>query len=395
MNRYRTFIATPRVARMLSSALLARLPLGMTALAIVLVIREQGGSFALAGLASGLFTFANAACSPLQGRLIASYGPARVVSVSVVAHSIGLAGLATEAHVGASAPVIVSIALVAGPFVPPISACSRGLWPILARDPAALETAYALDAVSQELLWTSGPLIVATAASISSAILAVWLAALFTLVGGLWFATAPTLRAQRPTRSRAHPGVKVLDGFGLVAVLVAMALAGVGNGALALGLPALASHLGVRTASGPLLAMLSLGSLAGGLVHGGRAWSTPARSRYRALLGLSGVLALPVAVAPNVPVALLLSGVAGVPWAAMMSCQFALVNTVAHTGTATEAFAWNTSALVIGIAGGTAVAGVLVDAIGASGPFLLNCAACLAACGVTWTGGIHGLDVAH
>jgi MFS family permease len=395
MNRYREFIATPRVARVLGSALLARLPIGMIMLAIVLVIRERGGSFALAGLASGLFTFANAACSPLQGRLMATFGPARVVWVSVVAHSIALAGLATAAHVGAPAPVIVTIALVAGPFVPPISACSRSLWPILTGDKAGLETAYALDAVSQELLWTSGPLIVATAASITSAILAVWLAALFTLVGGLWFATAPTLRAQRPTRSRAHPGEKVLGSFGLVAVLVAMALAGIGNGALALGLPALASHLGVRAASGPLLAMLSLGSLGGGLIHGGRSWRAPARSRYRALLGLAGVLALPVAAAPNVPVALLLSAVAGVPWAAMMSCQFSLVNTVAHPGTATEAFAWNTSALVIGIAAGTALAGVLVDAIGVSGPVILNCVACLAAWGMTWTGGIHSFDVAH
>jgi predicted MFS family arabinose efflux permease len=174
-----------------------------------------------------------------------------------------------------------------------------------------------------------------------------------------------------------------------------MALAGIGNGALALGLPALASHLGVRAASGPLLAMLSLGSLGGGLIHGGRSWRAPARSRYRALLGLAGVLALPVAAAPNVPVALLLSAVAGVPWAAMMSCQFSLVNTVAHPGTATEAFAWNTSALVIGIAAGTALAGVLVDAIGVSGPVILNCVACLAAWGMTWTGGIHSFDVAH
>ena len=395
MSRYRAFIATPRAARVLGSALLARLPIGMSSLAIVLVIRERGGSFALAGLASGLFTFANAACSPLQGRLIASFGPARVVWVSVVANSVALAGLATAAQVGAPAPVIVTIALAAGPFVPPISACSRGLWPILARDHASLETAYALDAVSQELLWTSGPLIVAVAASISSAVLAVWLAALFTLVGGLWFATAPTLRAQRPTRSRAHPGERVLGSLGLVAMLVAMALAGVGNGALALGLPALASHLGVRTASGPLLAMLSLGSLAGGLLHGGRTWRIPAQMRYQLLLGLAGVLALPVAVAPDVPVALVLSAVAGAPWAAMMSCQFSLVNTVAHAGTATEAFAWNTSALVVGIAVGTAVAGILVDAIGVSGPFILNGLACLAAWGMTWTGGIHRLDVAH
>jgi MFS family permease len=395
MSRYRAFIATPGVARVLASALLARLPLGMSALAILLVIRERGGSFALAGLASGLFTFANAACSPLQGRLMTRFGAARVVCVTVVAHSIGLATLATAADAGAPASVIVMLAFIAGPFTPPISACSRSLWPVLASDKAGLETAYALDAASQELLWTAGPLIVATAASITSAILAVWLAALFTLVGGLWFATASVLRAQRPTRPRTHQNENVLDSPGIVAILLAMALAGVGNGALALGLPALATHLGVSAASGPLLAMLSLGSLAGGLVHGGRVWRAPAQTRYRALAGLAGLLALPVVAAPNVAVALLLSAVAGMPWAAMMSCQFSLLNTVARPGTTTHAFTWNTSALVVGIAAGTALAGVLVDATGVAGPFILTCMVCLAAYGTTWTGGIHRLDVGH
>lgn len=114
----------------------------MSALAIVLVIRERGGTFALAGLTAGLFTLAGAGSGPVQGRLIGRVGPAPVLVV-VTAQSLLFAPLAAAAQLGAPTPIVVALAIAAGPFLPPVSACSRSLWPDLAPGPATVEAAYA------------------------------------------------------------------------------------------------------------------------------------------------------------------------------------------------------------------------------------------------------------
>jgi predicted MFS family arabinose efflux permease len=353
----------------------------MSALAIVLVIRERGGSFGLAGLAGGMFTLADAAISPVKGRLINRFRPAPVLSIISAGQAVLLVVFAALARLGASDEIVVTLACAAGMLLPPVSACSRSLWPDLAGDRATLEAAYAVDAISQELLWTCGPALVAVATAAVSAVLAVVLAALFTVVGVMWFVTAPAVRHRSGV---VTPHGRVVTSPGVATLLLSIAFAGVSDGSLALGLPALAAHLGVPWVAGLLLAMLSAGSVAGGLLHGGRSWKVSPQWRYRALLLLAAMLITPLAAASSLAAAFVLCAVAGGAWSALLSCQFLLINTVAPPGTTTVAFAWNTSALVVGIAAGTSLAGVIVDHISVHAPFLLAASALVVASATTF-----------
>ena len=49
MRRYLEILRSPWVGALVASSLLSRLPIGINALAIVLYLREQTGSFAIAG----------------------------------------------------------------------------------------------------------------------------------------------------------------------------------------------------------------------------------------------------------------------------------------------------------------------------------------------------------
>ena len=77
--RYAAILRTPHVAPLLVASMLARLPFGMFALAIVLYIAEERGSFAVAGLVDGAFGIGAAIGSPLQSRLIDRLGQGRVL----------------------------------------------------------------------------------------------------------------------------------------------------------------------------------------------------------------------------------------------------------------------------------------------------------------------------
>ena len=58
----------------------------------------------------------------------------------------------------------------------------------------------------------------------------------------------------------------------------------------------------------------------------------------------------------------------------MLSCQFSLVGALAPPGATTEAFTWHRAATVGGIAGGSALGGVLIGvAGGVSAAFALGC----------------------
>jgi MFS family permease len=378
LARYQVLLSTEGVRRLLVSSVLARLPLGMSSLAILLLVRARTDSFLVAGLAVGAFTAASAVTAPLQGRLLDRFGQRRVLLPCAVGEAGLLLVLIAVAQARAPAAAIVALAGLAGTLLPPVSACVRALWPIVAGDTATRETAYALDATTQEIIWTVGPMIVAAAVSLASAAVAVATCAAITLLGTVLFAAAPLARDWRGERvGRARGGA--LASPGLRVLLVAVALTGTVIGAFEVGLPALAAHLGSPSSAGLLLAMWSLGSLCGGILYGARTWARPMSSRHQRLLLALVVLMAPLLLAESMAVAIVFSALAGLGLAPIFSCQYTLVGQLAPRGSIAEAFNWHVAALVAGIAVGSAISGALVEAVGVSGCFVLGCAGALGA----------------
>jgi MFS family permease len=65
--RYRALFGVPYVRRLVLSGMLARLPSGMIGLALLLLVRESGGSYAAAGGVSGAYFVATAVGAPISG----------------------------------------------------------------------------------------------------------------------------------------------------------------------------------------------------------------------------------------------------------------------------------------------------------------------------------------
>jgi predicted MFS family arabinose efflux permease len=236
------------------------------------------------------------------------------------------------------------------------------------------ESAYALDAVVQEVIWTAGPLTVGVLIAAVSAAAAVLLVAAIGVIGTLLFVLSPLARG-RGSRE-PEPGRRTaLANRELRRLLLPVALTGAGLGAIEVGLPALALHSGSRAAAGVLLAVWSLGSMAGGLWYGSRNWRSPLAGRYRVLLGAAVVCSAPLIAARSVPAGIVCSLLAGLTIAPVFSCQYALVGRLVTAGTETEAFTWISGALVMGIAAGTALGGVTVGPGGISAPFVVSCLA--------------------
>lgn len=378
LSPYRAIVRTPQVPRLVSSALVGRLVIGMAGLAIVLLVRDAAGSFALAGLAAGSFALGSGLASPLMGRVVDRNGQTRVLlgCAVVCAGAFSALGLAAGHAPNGLLPLLAGIG---GATVPPIGACMRALWSFMLGHGSQLQTAFAFEATVQEAVFITGPLLVVTLIAVASPAAAMLAIAAAVLIGTSLFAATPASRAWRP-RARDRDWAGALRGSGLRTALAVIALMATAFGMIEVAVPAVAEQLGNRTLSGLFLSLWSGGSMVGGLIAGALASGRGPERRVVVLLGAVAVGLSPLAVAAVgvVPFALcmLLAGLAIAP---TIACLYLLVDRSAPPGTVTEAFTWVSSAFTAGSAVGSALAGSLVQHASPAAAFLLALSAVAAA----------------
>src|SRR5687768_12282398 len=151
-----SFASTPGARRALVASIVARLPLTMIGIGLLIHAEHLTGSFAAAGLVSGAYAVATGAGGPLLGRLADRRGQLPVLVPSVLATTALLGGAALLPE-GAALWLILALATAIGLATPPLAACFRALIPDLLPDAGAARKAYAVDATAVELTWVAGP----------------------------------------------------------------------------------------------------------------------------------------------------------------------------------------------------------------------------------------------
>lgn len=372
LARYRALFQVPHVRRLVLSGLLARLPLGMIGLALLLLVRERGGSYAAAGGVSGAYFVATALGAPIAGRLVDRRGQARILLRRAVIFPALLGGVCVFALLDAPLALIGVCAAAAGALMPPVGSSLRALWPRLFADADLRAAAYALEASLQEISFVAGPLLVAVLTAAASPVLALGVAAATGAVGTTLIALAQPVRAWRPEQERQAASILgALESRGVVTIVSLSACLGLGFGATEVGFPAFAEgHGGAELGSIPL-SLFAGGSLVGGLIAGARVTVTPVR-----LLRLSSVLlalglALPL-LGWSLPSMAVLAFIAGLPIAPVVMSAYGLIDAVAARGTAAEAFAWISTAVFAGFSVGMPLGGTLLDAYGVRASFVLG-----------------------
>ncbi|MEW2355910.1 MFS transporter [Spirillospora sp. NPDC029432] len=381
MRAYLDFLRVAYAARLLGGTLLGRLPNGMGMLAVVLHVRAEGGGYPLAGALGAAFGLAMAAGQPVLGRAMDRYGQPRVLLPAAWLSAAGFVLLALAG--GDPLPVTVGAVVLAGFATPPLEAGLRALWSRVLPGPAEVKAAYALDAAAQEILFTAGPLLVVAAAAVNTETALV-------LTGALGVAGTLVVTTSLPSRTwkgepRAADWAGPLRSPGLRVVLTALTCAGIALGVYAVAATAYAERAHDDLASGLLLAAMSFGALAGGLVYGARpSWPGADHRRFTWLMAALAAGYLPLAWAPALPAMSVLAFASGLFLAPMLACSFTLVDRLAPAGTVTEAFAWVVAAFGVGGAIGAAAAGFGQDLAGVPGAFaaaglggLLALACCL------------------
>jgi MFS family permease len=372
VKRYAEVLRVPHVAPLVLATLLARLPIGINGLALVLFLRHQTGSFAVAGAVVGGLAAGSGIGAPVNGRLVDRLG-ARVLLPVAALHAAMLGVLVLGAKSGVPAPGLVVLGLLAGASVPPTSSVLRSLWPELLRGrPELQQAAFAMDSIGIELLFVSGPLLTALVSTVASPEAALGLSAIAVLAGTAWFVVQPPLRAAHAAaRGRSRGRLTgALRSPGVLTLALTSVPPGIGLGICEVALPAFSIDHGAAERAGLLLAVWSLGSVAGGVIYGAMR-RPPLQRTHIAVTVLMPLSLLPLAAAPSIPVMAALVLPAGLFIAPLLATRNELIGWVAPPDARTEAYTWPQTAFVGGLAIGAATAGAIVEASGPALAFLV------------------------
>jgi MFS family permease len=364
-------LSAPGARAFLGSSILARLPLAMFSLALLVHARDVTGSYAIAGLVSGAYAVASAISAPVLGSVIDRRGQ---TSVLVGGAAVTSAVLVVDGLLGAGAPAPLLVALGAaiGLSTPPLAACVRTLLPAIAPDPRRLPALFALESTVLEVTFVAGPPLALGLGSLWSSGGALIVCGLVILAGTLAFAAQPASRRWQPDPVSAHRRGGSLRAPAM-RTLAAISLAtGTAFGATEVGVTAAAHALGAATAAGPLLGLWGAGSLIGGIVAtrlGGGA--RDARGLIPLLVALAIAHGALILTTGSVVAAGLVITLAGATIAPTASSMYAMVDAAAPAGTRTEAYSWLLTASLVGASLGMGVAGALAQNAGARASFAL------------------------
>ncbi|MGW5675514.1 MFS transporter [Streptomyces sp. NPDC003860] len=371
-HRYRRLLAPAGAGAFTAGSLVARLPFAMFSVSAVVMIAGSRGSYALAGAVTATGLAATALVAPWTARLVDRHGQARVAVPAAVLAALGALALVLCVRLDAPAWTLFA-SYAATATAPNVGGMARARWAHLHRDdPGALHTANSFEQALDELCFMTGP-----------AIAALLCTALFpeagTLVGTALLVTGTLLfTAQRstepPPAPRAAGARSPLRVRGMPALLVVFLATGVVFGGLEVTTLAYVDG----PAAGLVLGLQAGGSCAAGLLYG---LLPPARALPRRLVGclvaMSLLMVLPLLATRTGATALLAGGLllAGAATAPTMVTGMALVQRLTPRSGLTEGMTLAVTAVLGGIAVGSAAAGWCAEHLPAGAGFAVPVAA--------------------
>jgi predicted MFS family arabinose efflux permease len=367
---YRRVLATPGALAFSATGVVARLPISMITLGIVLLVSARTGSYAEAGGISAAYVAATAVGAVPLARYVDRLGQGRVLGLAVTFSVSNLVALITMVELGASAPWPHVFAVLSGATMPNVGAAVRARWSHAVADRSLLDTAFAVEAVNDEVVFILGPTIVTLLATTVHPMAGLGSAGVAALLG-TWLLVAqrgtepPSQSAAQARAATAGP----MPWAHLLPLVAGALMLGVLFGGTEVAVIAFTDENGNKGAAGLLLAAWALGSLISGVISGNLVYRRDAATRYRLGTLALALLMLPLPFIDGIGLMGVFLFLAGFAISPTMIAAVSWVEAVVPPTRLNEGMTIFSTGLIAGVAPGAAVVGAVVDARGASTSF--------------------------
>lgn len=361
-------------------AFLARLPLAMSQLGVLLLVAERTGSYAIGGGCAGALALANAIGAPMFGNAADRIGQRPIALTQSISGAAGLIAIVALSQSAVAWPLIAAMCAATGLMLPQVGPLARVRWrPIIAHcdQPVRLvDTAFSYEGAADEASFVLGPAFVGIFGAFGGPQFALEIAAVVLAVFGVWFAVHPTAALiQRTSLTQGAPARLLTPAIGILCV--AQLLIGSVFGSVQTGTTVIATNAGYASITGLFHALLGVGSVLAGVgmaaVPATFAYADRLRLAALALFALSTPLLLVDSLATLIPVLLIL----GCCVAPYMITTFTLAEVITPMPRVGAAMTLLAAATGLGYACGTTISGYFADEHGATGAFAVTVTACV------------------
>ncbi|MGW0879888.1 MFS transporter [Streptomyces sp. NPDC002671] len=382
-------VASKRVLTWACVAVGARMPVAMTPLALVFLVRDRPGGYSLGAALAAVYVIGEIVGAPVLGMRLDARRARPHLAAGLAAGTVGFAGLG--ALPGAHPVILGAFAFLAGAAPAAASGALRALLTSLVPGHAVAQ-ALSVESMLTFGIWAVAPATVTgLALGVAPGLPLLLAAALMgSSVAGLWLLPEGWQAEEREAAERGAGGsrLRVLAGAWPAYITGA---AGLSLLALAeLVLPALLEQRGIGVGwAGPLLLGMSVASMLGAFGYGLRSWPGSLATRSVLLLcgmsaAVTGVALIPGAVGIGAGLA-----VAGV----LQSCAMLTRNLSLRESLPPDALAAGYSVMYAAVGAGYAATGSLAGALlGVTTPstaMLAGVGVTLTLAGVGWWGERH------
>lgn len=378
---YRAFLSTRHVPSIVIAMTLARLPMGIVALVLVLFVSMHYNA-SVSGMATAAFTAGVACFGPLFGRMVdKGHGPA-ALRVLGIAELVAVVALVQAVTASVHPALIVACSFAAGALTPPIAGTTRSLWPVML-DIGLISTAYNFEVLVVDLIYVGGPLlaslfiaagipewglIAATAGCTAGSIA---LASLKPIVNHAKRNRLRTLHAAKEPAKQKRPALMTLA----IGLLLAVCLGKMCySGWLETLIPLFYSDQGSAVLGSAAISAWSIGAVAGVVLFNRfqpspRTLATRKQLPLFAAIFFVATLLTPLADGFAAMCAVMFAiGMAGAP---CDNLQYQISGSLAPEERQAEMFSWLNTATSVGVSAGAFFAGVSVEGAGFSAAFAL------------------------
>lgn len=385
LNKYRQVFAGNTAWRFSTAGFIARLPISMVGIGVLMYVEAERGSYAIAGAVSGSIAIASAIGGPLSSRLIDKLGQHRVLPIQILIITICSIALVLLIPSSVPAPYLFIFSIGSGIAYPSIGALVRSRWTALLVSGPILLTAFSIESIIDELIFIVGPTIASTT-SVKIHPAAPQVIAIFLLAGGgLWLAS---MRNSEPPIN-AHQGKRgkpVIFQNGLIYLWAVHIASGIFFGAIETSIIAFTKIAGEPIYAGIVIALWSFGSLVGGIVYGGVQFKSPLHKQLIVVSFLLVPATAAMVFVNSIIMLALLTIAAGIGVSPLLIASAAITQRRSPVGRTTEAIATMYSGIGLGFAFALAMAGWLIDNRGTDYSFALGALAALVTFAITIIG---------
>lgn len=385
LTSYKRLFAVPGGWNFSFAGFILRMPISMLYIAIVLFVVAETGSYALAGALSMVASLVLSVATPLWSRVADQIGQNKVLSITAPVHLIFLGLFVYLVKSDAPTWSWFTAAIIFEGFVIGSGQMVRRRWiHVIGDDRKLIDTAYSFEALVDEVIFTSGPVLAAITASYFFPEAAIFTAMGFISVGTLLFLS------QRRTQPPAHPrevgddhSLLIKDRF-IQALFIPMMAVGAFFGSTGLVLVGYLDEFGIREYSGFYIAIWSFSSGISAFISGSLHWKINEARRFVISVFALALLTLPIYFAAQIftgnltilAIALFINGLAIAP---LLTAGFAVAERSVSPKRTTEVLAWSLSALNLGGAIPAAITGYIIDTYGSTVAFMVPVACMLIA----------------